>query len=300
MTRTKKAKTRPLNPRHHWWRRQKKKETKTHLVWKCRKCGNIETIVRGPGWLKPDMAYCTVLHRSALAAKAEKEIKERSKEDRIFAMAMKKYPSIVGQAVGSIDMTVFDKLDGSNIRAEWSMKRGFYKFGTRNRMIDQTDTHLGKAVLLVKEKYGPALTEIFKAKAKRAPMFQRGVVCFFEFFGPRSFAGQHAKDDRHDVVLFDISPNKAGILPPKDFLKLTKGLHIPDVLYKGRIGKEFIDSVRNSTLEGMTFEGVVCKAANPNRRVTSHPLMFKVKSNAWIEKLRENCDGDTELFERLK
>lgn len=26
----------------------------------------------------------------------------------------------------------FDKLDGSNIRFEWSRKRGFYKFGTRN------------------------------------------------------------------------------------------------------------------------------------------------------------------------
>jgi len=44
---------------------------------------------------------------------------------------MKSYPSIPGKHTNGIPLTVFDKLDGSNIRAEWSKKRGFYKFGTR-------------------------------------------------------------------------------------------------------------------------------------------------------------------------
>lgn len=212
---------------------------------------------------------------------------------------MKKYPSIVAQVSNSIDMVVFDKLDGSNIRAEWSAKRGFYKFGTRKRMIDETDRHLGKAVGLIREKYEDDLSRIFR-RAKPMHLYQRGVVCFFEFFGPRSFAGQHALDDPHDVVLFDISPNKCGLLSPKDFLKLTDGLEIPAVLHKGKVGKEFVEKVRDSKLEGMTFEGVVCKAPNPNRKITSHPLMFKIKTNAWLDKLREECDGDSVLFERLK
>ena len=30
---------------------------------------------------------------------------------------------------------VFDKLDGSNIRAEWNPKKGFYKFGSRSQLL---------------------------------------------------------------------------------------------------------------------------------------------------------------------
>ena len=212
---------------------------------------------------------------------------------------MKKYPSIDSKSCSSVDFHVFDKLDGSNIRAEWSQKRGFYKFGTRNRMIDETDSHLGKAVSLIKAKYGEDLDKIFR-RAKPITLFQRGVLCFFEFFGPNSFAGQHAVYDEHDVVLFDISPNKAGLLPPKEFLKLTKDIETPRVLYLGKIGKEFVEKVKNSSLKEMTFEGVVCKAPNPNRKRTSHPLMFKVKSQAWLEKLKNYCGDDVKAFERLK
>jgi hypothetical protein len=48
----------------------------------------------------------------------------------------------------------------------------------------------------------------------------------------------------------------------------------------------------------MTFEGVVCKGAND--KATRMPIMFKIKSKAWLEKLREYCKGDDKLFERLQ
>lgn len=77
-------------------------------------------------------------------------------------------------------------------------------------------------------------------------------------------------------------------------------MDIPAVLHHGKVGKEMIDKVKSSTLEGMTFEGVVCKAANPNRKKTSHPVMFKIKSNAWLDKLKTFCGEDIKMFERMK
>jgi hypothetical protein len=47
----------------------------------------------------------------------------------------------------------------------------------------------------------------------------------------------------------------------------------------------------------MTFEGVVCKGAFD--RKTGRPLMFKVKSQAWLGRLRDFCKGDERLFEML-
>jgi len=213
---------------------------------------------------------------------------------------MKTYPSIESAncANKSISIIAFDKLDGSNIRAEWSAKRGFYKFGTRRRMIDHTDPHLGRAVLLIKAKFEKDLDKVFR-RAKPIQRFQKGAVCFFEFFGPRSFAGQHAKDDEHDIVLIDVAPNKAGLIPPREFIKLFGHLHIPEIVYEGRAGKEFIEKVQRGELKGMTFEGVVCKAPNPNRKKTSQPVMFKVKSHAWLERLRTFCADDAKQFERL-
>lgn len=46
---------------------------------------------------------------------------------------------------------------------------------------------------------------------------------------------------------------------------------------------QFDNSVKQSTLDGMTFEGVVCKSGLNNRK---QPMNFKVKSDAWINKLK--------------
>lgn len=44
----------------------------------------------------------------------------------------------------------------------------------------------------------------------------------------------------------------------------------------------------------MTFEGVVCKAGTG-----PHPTMFKIKSQAWFDRLRRLCKTDEE-FENLR
>lgn len=202
---------------------------------------------------------------------------------------MKSYPSIPRTIRKDGPFYVFDKLDGSNIRAEWSRKKGFCKFGTRKRLLDATDPLLGSAVQLIQDKYGEALGAIGKAQRWEKAVF------FFEFFGPSSFAGWHDPEEEKDVVLFDVSVHKKGMLGPKQFLKLFSELHIAEFLYHGNINETFIRSVRESTLEGMTFEGVIIKGV-PDKQ---GPGMFKIKSEAWLEALKSKCK-DEEEFERLQ
>jgi hypothetical protein len=208
---------------------------------------------------------------------------------------MKSYPSIDHKINGEVDIYAFDKLDGSNIRAEWSLKRGLYKFGTRKRIIDITDRHLGKSVKLIKE-----LEESLHKICQRN-RWHREVVFFFEFWGPHSFAGQHRREDDHKVTLIDVSVHKQGFLPPRDFIKSFEGkIEIPKVFHHGKVGPEFVDIVKQSALEGMTFEGVVCKAKNPRGKKTGKRVAFKIKSQAWLDKLKEECGEDEKKFEMLK
>ena len=206
---------------------------------------------------------------------------------------MKQYPSIDTRIRKGVQVYAFDKLDGSNIRAEWDKKKGFSKFGSRRCLIDESTEILGQAIPLIKTKYEEKLTEIFKKEKFEF------VTCYFEFFGPSSFAGNHDVNEEKNVVLFDIDVYKTGILPPKQFLKLTEGkVEIPNLCHVGNITQEFINEVKNGTLEGMTFEGVICKI-NPEKK-NKAPTMFKVKSNAWFEKLYNVCDGDMEKIKELE
>lgn len=204
---------------------------------------------------------------------------------------MKFYPSITKEIRHDVYIYAFDKLDGSNIRAEWNSKRGFYKFGTRNQLIDEKTLPFGQAIPLIKEKYEKDLTSIFKEQQWKE------ALCFFEFWGPSSFAGNHNFEETLDVTLIDVNPYKEGILFPADFIKLFGELDIPKICYEGYVTTELFDNVKQSNLKGMTFEGVVCKGAND--KATKMPVMFKIKSKAWLDKLKEICKGDDSLFERL-
>tara|TARA_R110002110_G_scaffold114061_9_gene282817 strand:+ start:931 stop:1542 length:612 start_codon:yes stop_codon:yes gene_type:complete len=199
---------------------------------------------------------------------------------------MKTYPKISAE-ISFLKIYAFDKLDGSNIRAEWSRKRGFYKFGTRHRMLGEDDKTFGEAIGLIQDKYSKDISDIMK-KAR----FDKGVF-FFEFFGESSEFGWHDEIETHDVVLFDANIAKKGMFPPKEFLKLFGNLDTAALLYTGNPNNIFLEKVRNGTLPGMTFEGVVCKAKHPKKPGV---LMFKVKSLDWYTALRGKCAGDESLY----
>lgn len=202
---------------------------------------------------------------------------------------MKSYPSI-GTKLQRTKVIVFDKLDGSNIRAEWSKKKGFYKFGSRNRLIDNKHPMLGESIDLIVENYQEQLSSIFSTKKlERA-------VAFFEFYGEGSFAGSHEVDEKHKVILIDVNVYTRGMIEPVHFIELFEEIGIPKVLFRGVLDEQLVTEVKNGTLEGMTFEGVVCKYHNQKNKIVK---MFKIKNRSWINRLKEKCDGNDTLFRRL-
>ncbi len=203
---------------------------------------------------------------------------------------MKSYPSIPKQILRDVEIIAQAKADGSNIRAEWSRKKGFYKFGSKTQMLGADHPQLGESIELIMNTYSEDLSSVFsKQKIENA-------VCFFEFFGPNSFAGHHLPEP-HEVVLFDVNLHKVGILPPREFMKLVGHLKVPEILYQGKANHIFEESVRDSSLPGMPLEGVICKGAPVKRG--GLPVMFKIKSRAWLDQLKAHCKGDEALFEKL-
>lgn len=200
---------------------------------------------------------------------------------------MKTYNSIDNKIIYDEIFMVFDKLDGSNIRAEWN-KKGFYKFGSRKCLIDSSTPILGESIEIIQDKYSSKLSKIFKKNKYES------VTCFFEFFGKNSFAGSHVNED-HDVVLFDIDVYKKGIVEPLQFISLVNDLEYPGILYYDNITEDFVQSVKNRTLNGMTFEGVVCK-----RKYKNTIQMFKIKSNDWLDRLKNRCEDNISLYNMLK
>lgn len=203
---------------------------------------------------------------------------------------MKQYPTIPKEIIKGEYSYLFDKLDGSNIRAEWSKKRGFYKFGSRTELIDRSHLLLGKAPDLVLEKYNEELSKrLSKERVEKS-------ICYFEFHGPSSFAGNHNLNEDLTVTLIEVSLHPKGIIKPKEFLKFAEGIDHAKLLYEGFLNQEIIDSVKDGTLPNMTFEGVIGKT---NSGRPGLPNMFKIKNINWLKKLKEFCKGDEALFNKL-
>lgn len=202
---------------------------------------------------------------------------------------MKSYPSIQREYIKDIPMFAFLKYDGNLVRCEWSAKRCFYKFGTKNALIDKNSPIFGESIDVFLNKYEKNIVPIFEK------MRWRNVVCFCEFYGENSFAGNH-KQEQHDMMLFDVSVNDS-LLTPKEFIDTFESIDIAKLLYRGNVGEEFIKSVHDSTLEGIGSEGVVCKGGWNKKQ--NLPYMFKIKTNAWIEKLKTYCNGNMDLMGRL-
>lgn len=191
---------------------------------------------------------------------------------------MKTYPSIPKGTGGEGVLHTFDKIDGSNLRFEWTKKRGWFKFGTRRRLFDETDPVFGEAIPLFNERLAQPLEKIIIAQGWPK------VVVFVEFWGPNSFAGLHEPDDPKFLTVIDVSPHQKGILDPKEFVKLF-GEFGPR--YFGAIpwNKPYIDVVRSGSIVGISFEGVVGKAVRNKKMV-----MYKAKTQAWIDKVKLKYD----------
>lgn len=210
---------------------------------------------------------------------------------------MKAYPSIEYWNKGIMDAQViaFDKLDGQNIRCEWSKNKGWYKFGTRTSMFDESDKQFGKVIPMFREKYSSSLEEIFKRNKNYRSTNNMTVFC--EYVGENSFSGRHVSGDTMDLVLFDVAPGdftNNSFVEPKNFIKDFGSLHIPKVIYQGPMNQEFIQAVKEGKFD--IKEGVMCKGVlqDGTRRV----WVVKIKTNAWLQKLKDTL-GEAALKEEL-
>jgi hypothetical protein len=203
---------------------------------------------------------------------------------------MKEYPPIpqsIGTAFRELPSAyVFDKLDGSNLRFEWSKKKGWHKYGTRSRLFDQSDWQFGRAIPIFQRTLAEPLAKIFAA--------QRWDQCivFAEHWGPSSFAGNHHEpgtnkpldpDEVMRLDLIDVAPYKQGILGPAEFVRLCGDLPSAKLLGRFNWTRGFVERIWKGELEGVTLEGVVGKTGHGKM----HDLvMAKAKTKAWIDKVK--------------
>lgn len=200
---------------------------------------------------------------------------------------MQQYPSINKEVIKDLDYYVFDKLDGSNIRVEFSLKKGFDKFGTRKKLMsdDSGILNLSKDLIMQNEK---EVHDIFKKNK-----WQEGTL-FFEFYGDKSFAGFHEENDNFKVKLIDAHIGKVGYLPPKDYIKAFDNIDMAEFLGIFRLNQIVMKEIKEGNFSGMTFEGVIGKAFIRNKIIRC-----KVKNQAWIDKLKNKCGDDLKMFELL-
>ena len=205
---------------------------------------------------------------------------------------MKKYPSVNTKINFDVDVIGFNKIDGSNIRAFWkSSEKQFTEFGTRTLPLKKEHKYLGGAVDMIRTKYEKELTKVFLEKKYTE------VTAFFEFYGKNSFAGRHNINDVKEIVLIDLMIYKKGLIHPAEFVRDYKRVGIPAILFKGKLNEPVVAQIKNGNLAGMSAEGVVFKGRGGKKG--NYPIVFKVKSKQWIDKLKELCGDDEEMFKKL-
>lgn len=181
-----------------------------------------------------------------------------------------------------LPIIAFDKLDGSNLRFEYSQKRGFYKFGTKNMMIDNSHPEFGFAIELFLNKYSDSLTKIFKSKEYRNTL---SFTCFAELVGTKSSFGKHNfNNDNFDITLFDVEQYKKGLIPAREFHRDFLFTGIPNIIYVGNLNKDFVKSVKRNDF-GLK-EGVVCKGLIQNKK-DNNLFYCKIKTDDWFNRLRD-------------
>ena len=193
----------------------------------------------------------------------------------------------------------FDKLDGSNIRAEWSRKKykkghedlGWYKFGTRRQMMDRTHDQFGNAIDVFLNKYAEDLVRVFCDNKNYSKI--ESVTIFGEYVGENSFAGLHPDpEDAMDFILFDVNPYKKGIISPFEFIDNFGHLHIPEIVYEGNYNKQLVYDVRDGKYD--VKEGLIVRGLTKKNQL----WMCKLKTREY-SKAADYRTEESELIDEL-
>jgi hypothetical protein len=208
---------------------------------------------------------------------------------------MDQYPPIPG-STGTVfrefDAHLFDKLDGVNLRWEWRAGKGWTKSGTRTRLFDASDPDFGPAIALFAAELANPLERI------AGKLRWRSLLVFTEYYGPHSFVGLTPAGDPMSLAVFDAAPDGGDLLGPTDFRRAFEGRVLtPAYLGYERWTRGLVERIRAGGLAGITFEGVVGKAAASitERRAGRDRfglILAKAKTQSWMNKVRALHDPE--------
>jgi hypothetical protein len=198
------------------------------------------------------------------------------------------YPSIpraIGQAFREIpNAYIFDKLDGTSHRSEWSRKRGWYKHGLRHTRNDENNalSFFAEVPGLFEARLAEPLARIFHDLR-----WTSGTI-FYEYWGSKSLAGFHVEGDHKFLTPFDVAGPDDEILSPGDFRKNFED-KVPIARFLGRVNwtRGYVDLVRSGQVE-VTSEGVVAKLWTRKETIRA-----KAKAQTWIDRVMAQ-HGETE------
>jgi len=185
-------------------------------------------------------------------------------------LAYPKMPNSTNAPFGA-HCVAFNKLDGSNLRWLWTDKKGWCRQGTRVRLFDQSDDMFGPAI----EQFMNELADPLEQRIR--DLRQKNFTVFTEWWGVKSFAGNHEADDPKFINVIEVADQKERMLDVYSYLEAF-GDWAPRIVYQGEITEEFIQDVRANKFQ--TEEGVVVKGL-----VKKKPFMFKVKTDEYKKKL---------------
>jgi len=186
---------------------------------------------------------------------------------------MIQYPSIPGSkfAEPGREVYAFRKYDGSNLRFEYTKKKGWCKFGSRKRTFDHRDQQFGEVIDLFHDCYAEELTERIQPYIPSTR-----VVVFMEYLGDNSFAGSHF-DEPKRLVLFDVHVKKKGLISPTEFMHNFSTLEFSqELIWKGVLTVDQIHEFQNTESLG---EGVILKSDDG--------WYCKVKTNLYMKRLQD-------------
>ena len=197
---------------------------------------------------------------------------------------MQQYPSIAGSAKSPLGKPciAFYKYDGSNLRWEWSPKKGWNKFGTRRQMFDASTPLYNQAIPIFMDQ----LADEIVYRTKQITKNPERITAFTEFLGKSSFAGNHDYDEPKELKLFDIFLFKKGFVLPKQFVDVYGDMpQAAEVIYEGNLNIKFIRDVKTGKYP--VFEGVIAKG---------NDFMVKIKTNEYFVRLRHKFDDEWEKY----
>lgn len=195
------------------------------------------------------------------------------------------------------EIWAFNKLDGQNFCATYSPKhKDFIMFGSKTITVDETSVQFGYAVRFFKSNMASTIRDIIMENSKKDGVFTgvSEITIFCEWCGENSFSGVHKEGEELKLYLIDIFLKKKGYIEPKHFYNLFSGyqnLELPELIYIGKLTKNFIDSIVNNDHTKsdceypMVKEGVVCKRSTllKGQRLPK----VKIKTNWWLNKLKQ-------------